>query len=300
MSGALMAFLFPPKCIFCGAPMPAGAELAICGQCAGRVPFCAGEYIFGGRALANPHGCDAAIGALAYEGVARAALARYKFAQRPEYGRTFAALLCAKIARVAAAEANARLTAPGAPAHGAAGGTAYGVPACGADAYGAHAYGADAYGAHMRGPAGGTANGAAAGPSLGMGAPASGAAGAAMFDIVACVPLSRARENERGYNQAELMAKLVAAHFGRPFAARLLRRSAGSLRQSGLQRRERLPNARAAFAANLDEAQKAGLGGKRVLLVDDIATTLSTLNACACELKSAGAARVIGAVAASR
>ncbi|MDR1061359.1 MAG: hypothetical protein LBL83_09180 [Clostridiales bacterium] len=292
MSGAIMSFLFPPKCVFCGRPMGAGAELAVCGGCEGRIPFSGGVWLFESGARGNPGGCDEAIGALAYKGVARSALSRYKFAQRPEYGRTFAALLCAKISRAAAERAAAlgeagNPRAAGAPGASGAPGMAW-APA-GPRAPSSHGW---ADGAAALGEAG------AARPADLPGARFDAAGG--LFDIVACVPLSRARARERGYNQAEVMARHVAEYFGRPFAGRLLRRRPEALRQSGLQRRERLPNARSAFAADMAEAEKAGLGGKRVLLVDDIATTLSTLHACARELKAAGAARVIGAVAASR
>jgi predicted amidophosphoribosyltransferase len=129
--------------------------------------------------------------------------------------------------------------------------------------------------------------------------PAHALALAPVFDLVACVPLSRSRARERGYNQAAVVAAGVAKYFEVPFAGRLLLRDEQALRQSSLRLAERRANASAAFRITAADAFARALSGKRVLLVDDIATSLSTLNACAAALKGHGAACVIGAVVAS-
>ena len=90
----------------------------------------------------------------------------------------------------------------------------------------------------------------------------------------------------------------AARFFGCAFDGRLLLHDDGALRQSKLPRRERAANAQNAYSADPKRAES--ILGKRVLLVDDIATTLATINACARALKSAGAASVVGGVVAAR
>jgi predicted amidophosphoribosyltransferase len=135
------------------------------------------------------------------------------------------------------------------------------------------------------------------------------------FDIIACVPLSRERQRERGYNQAAVLAKYTARCFELPFDSKLLVRDENALRQSTLRREERRANVQSAFRVNdkiIEKVQKdvraAGYAkditkllftGLRVILIDDVATSMSTLNACAAALKSAGAAEVLGAVLAA-
>ena len=111
------------------------------------------------------------------------------------------------------------------------------------------------------------------------------------IDVVAPVPLHRRRMRSRGYNQAELLARPVAARLGVPLSTDLLTRVTDSPSQA-LARNEsaRSASVRNAFAAS-SEAR-----GKRVLLIDDVATTCSTLNACGRALRRAGAKSVGAAV----
>lgn len=95
------------------------------------------------------------------------------------------------------------------------------------------------------------------------------------------VPLHPARERERGYNQAEL----IAARLGRPLATRLLRRRKNTPSQTGLTRSERRRNLAAAF-------EITGTVSGAVIVVDDVYTTGSTMNEIARTLKRAGAERV--------
>ncbi len=106
------------------------------------------------------------------------------------------------------------------------------------------------------------------------------------FDLITCVPMSRQKQRQRGYNQSELLAKELSALLGVPFKPLLLR--SGILTQHDLSAQFRRLGARAAFHA----APGANLRGRRVLLVDDIATTGSTLEQCAWMLRDAGAAKV--------
>ncbi len=112
------------------------------------------------------------------------------------------------------------------------------------------------------------------------------------FDVVMPVPLSRQRNNERGYNQAELVAKSVAGVLCLPLYADALKKVKNTDRQSNMSAIERLTNIKDAFYANED------VKGKRIILVDDVYTTGNTLNNCAKELIKNGAEEVIGVCAA--
>ncbi len=112
--------------------------------------------------------------------------------------------------------------------------------------------------------------------------------GAEVFDAVCCVPLYPARERERGYNQARLLADDLARHRSLPFMPRLLRRIRSTGTQTRLSAPARAENVRGAFAV----ADPAWVRGRRLLLVDDVMTTGSTVAECARVLRSAGAWRV--------
>ena len=123
------------------------------------------------------------------------------------------------------------------------------------------------------------------------------------FDFITCVPLSHGRLKERGYNQAAVLAIYMARYLGLPFVGELLLRESQTLRQSSLKRKERLVNVRSSFSIN-DKLSKGAdidlpLRGMRIVLVDDVATSMSTINACATALKAKGAAEVVGAVLAA-
>jgi ComF family protein len=110
------------------------------------------------------------------------------------------------------------------------------------------------------------------------------------LDIVVPVPLDQGRRRERGYNQAELIAKPLARLLGIPFRSCLLVRTRPRPNQLRLTRRERWETVRGAYAT----LKGAAVDNLRVLLVDDVFTTGATLDACSRALKEAGAARVVG------
>lgn len=108
------------------------------------------------------------------------------------------------------------------------------------------------------------------------------------FDLVAAVPLDPLRRWRRGFNQAEAIARPLAAGLGLPFG-RPLRRRLGGGRQAGAGRLRRRANPVGAFAAR---GSATALRGRRVLLVDDILTTGSTARSAATALLAAGALEV--------
>ncbi len=113
-------------------------------------------------------------------------------------------------------------------------------------------------------------------------------------DIVAPVPLHRVRMRRRGFNQAWLIATGLVGERSRRMVPDLLRRVRNTRPQVELDAELRAANVANAFAvARPDEVQ-----GRRVMIVDDVLTTLHTVNECARVLKAAGAAAVyVAAVA---
>ena len=109
-------------------------------------------------------------------------------------------------------------------------------------------------------------------------------------DVLVPVPLDAARMRERGYNQAELIARPLARILGIPFRSYLLVRTKPRPDKIRLTRRERWETVRGAYAAH----KGAQVDKLRVLLVDDVFTTGATLDACSRALRKAGAARVVG------
>jgi ComF family protein len=104
------------------------------------------------------------------------------------------------------------------------------------------------------------------------------------FDAVAAVPLHRFRLAKRGFNQAELLARGVAARIGAPYAE-ALRATRRTRDQVELTASGRLENVRGAYTT------KGPVTG-RVLLVDDVYTTGATSSECAGALLGSGAREV--------
>jgi ComF family protein len=107
------------------------------------------------------------------------------------------------------------------------------------------------------------------------------------------VPLHPARERARGFNQAQLLAELLAKSSGLPLVS-ALQRVRYTTTQTAFDRAERMQNLRNAFRLR----KKMDVRGSRVLLIDDVLTTGSTLSECARVLKKAGALCVYAATAA--
>lgn len=114
------------------------------------------------------------------------------------------------------------------------------------------------------------------------------------IDCIVPVPLHPLRKFLRGYNQSELLAKYIQKCCPKlPVRPDLLIRSRYTRSQTKLNEAQRKKNLRGAFVASGE------VRGLSVLLVDDVATTRSTLSACAKELKKRGAKAVYAACAAS-
>ncbi len=107
------------------------------------------------------------------------------------------------------------------------------------------------------------------------------------FDVIIAMPMHWRKRWERGFNQADLLARPLAKRYGLK-AATNLRRKRYTKSQAGLTERERQENLKGSFCVIRAEQ----IAQKRVLLVDDVFTTGATLRAAAGVLKSAGAAHV--------
>lgn len=105
-------------------------------------------------------------------------------------------------------------------------------------------------------------------------------------DLIIPVPLHADRQRERGYNQAALLARILASAVGVPITEEAVVRQKATRQQVLLSAAERRENVKDAFVC------RGGVAGRRIMLVDDVCTTGSTLEACAAALRAAGAASV--------
>lgn len=113
--------------------------------------------------------------------------------------------------------------------------------------------------------------------------------------VILPVPLQSARWRWRSYNQAELLARLIAKNYQLPLRPGYLQRVARRQPQAEIKDpQERVANITGAFACPSIRLLK----NKMIILIDDICTTGSTLDECAKVLKQAGAQKVIGLVVA--
>lgn len=108
------------------------------------------------------------------------------------------------------------------------------------------------------------------------------------FDAIVPMPLHWRKRWQRGFNQADLLAREIARRTHTP-VINALRRVRFTATQAGLTNAKRRQNVSGAFRPRGEQA----LRGQRVLLVDDVMTTGSTAAACARALKMAGARQVV-------
>jgi ComF family protein len=120
----------------------------------------------------------------------------------------------------------------------------------------------------------------------------------ARAELIVPVPLHMQRRRQRGFNQAELLARRCSSRLGIPVAAHLLLRRRATSPQVGLSLAERHSNIAGAFALASQQAHTR-LAGRHLVLIDDVSTTGSTLDAAAEALRAAGPASILG-IAVSR
>lgn len=106
--------------------------------------------------------------------------------------------------------------------------------------------------------------------------------------LIVPTPMHPKRMKDRGYNQAELLAKSLSKESGIPLDTSPLARVRHSGPQVGESREQRRANVDDSFRCDPD------MTGRAIIVVDDVATTGSTLSACASALKDAGASEVWG------
>ena len=104
------------------------------------------------------------------------------------------------------------------------------------------------------------------------------------------VPLHWRRQWARRFNQSALLCEIIAKTSGVPVVHGALRRAKATPQQVGLTQSERATNVQGAF--RVPAAEKAAVAGRHILLVDDVLTTGTTVDACARVLLRAGAAQV--------
>jgi ComF family protein len=112
-------------------------------------------------------------------------------------------------------------------------------------------------------------------------------------DALVPVPLARARERERGFNQAVLLGERLGERLGVRVRPRWLARLRDTVPQSDLTAPERRANVAGAFAA------APAVRGRHVVIIDDVVTTGATVGECARALRAA-AARRVGVLAVAR
>jgi ComF family protein len=110
-------------------------------------------------------------------------------------------------------------------------------------------------------------------------------------DMIVPVPLHWSRLWQRRYNQSALLAQRLAKLSGLPRRVQLLKRVTATKSQGEMpSAKARRRNVRGAF--RIDPRGKSIVNGRNVLLLDDVYTTGATVEACARELRRAGAAKV--------
>lgn len=96
------------------------------------------------------------------------------------------------------------------------------------------------------------------------------------FDYIIPVPLFKTKLRERGYNQSDYICKGLNNILKIDFKSDVLKRVRQTVTQTKLHRSDRIDNVRDAF--KLNEKYKNDISGKRIIIVDDVVTTGSTLN----------------------
>ena len=116
------------------------------------------------------------------------------------------------------------------------------------------------------------------------------------FDFVAAVPPRKKRMRELGFDQCHILALKIAKILNIPYVKNILYRTRNSEKQTNLSGEQRRENLSGAFEVKINPDR---IKNKRILIIDDVKTTGSTINECARALKEKGAAVVCGATIAT-
>lgn len=108
------------------------------------------------------------------------------------------------------------------------------------------------------------------------------------IDLVMPIPLHPVKKRDRGYNQASVLGKPLAAKLGIPWEPRCLQRIRQTGTQTRLTARQRITNVKGAFKVRWPQ----WLEGKNILIIDDVMTTGATVSEAARELRKSGAGSV--------
>lgn len=103
------------------------------------------------------------------------------------------------------------------------------------------------------------------------------------YDILISVPISKRRLKERGYNQSELIGRELSKKLKKEYAKNILYKTKNTIAQSTLNKEQREENAKGVY--EIKNLQK--VYNKKILLIDDIYTTGSTVNECSRILRQA-------------
>lgn len=106
------------------------------------------------------------------------------------------------------------------------------------------------------------------------------------YDIIIPVPISKQRYKKRGYNQSLLIAKQISKKTKIELNKKVLNKKKNTVAQSTLNKKERIENAKDVY--NINRKYIKEIKNKKILIIDDIFTTGSTVNECAKQLRTVG------------
>jgi len=109
------------------------------------------------------------------------------------------------------------------------------------------------------------------------------------FDVIVPVPLHKKRMDERGFNQAEILAREISRATKISIEKNILKRTKNTPSQRNFDRKGRFENVKGAFFSK-------SVAGKKVILVDDVFTTGATISSCEKALRGKGAKEVVALV----